>query len=137
MVRTDIEVYRDNIAKAQKKQEILKEQLAKLDEKLSKNKKLLNAELEKKRTQNCRKMGELIYARFGDDITPDEFEEMITFILLNNEIRRYVESEKKKRKAAERTIAVDTDNNGDMVPDQLTVENAVPVSDDSTGADEN
>lgn len=99
----------ESIAKAQKKQAELKADLDKNEAKLAKLKKDLCAELDKQKTQNCRKMGEIIYAKFGDDISPTEFEDMLTFIFLNDEIREYVEAEKKKRKAAEEAIVTDTE----------------------------
>ena len=37
---------------------------------------------------------------FGEDITPNEFEKKMNELLLINEIREYIESEKEKRKAA-------------------------------------
>ncbi|MBR1432625.1 hypothetical protein [Ruminococcus sp.] len=100
---------RASIAKVQKKQRELSAEVEKTETKLAKLEKELHAELDKQKTQNCRKMGELIYEKFGDDITPSEFEEMIAFIFLNDEIREYIESEKKKRKAAESAIAKDTE----------------------------
>ncbi len=99
----------ESIAKAQRKQAELRADLDKNEAKLAKLKKDLSAELDKQKTQNCRKMGEIIYAKFGDDISPTEFEDMLTFIFLNDEIREYVETEKKKRKAAEEAIVTDTE----------------------------
>ena len=102
------EALRMSIAKAQKRQRELSAEVDKTEAKLAKLEKELHAELDKQKTQNCRKMGELIYEKFGDDITPSEFEEMISFIFMNDEIREYIESEKKKRKAAEAAIVKDT-----------------------------
>ena len=112
---------RASIAKAQKKQRELSAEVEKTETKLAKLEKELHAELDKQKTQNCRKMGELIYEKFGDDITPSEFEEMIAFIFLNDEIREYIESEKKKRKAAEAAIANNTIID-DTLPDSLPSE---------------
>ena len=121
--------------------------LCKTETKLAKLEKELHAELDKQKTQNCRKMGELIYERFGDDITPSEFEEMISFIFMNDEIREYIESEKKKRKAAEAAIVNDTEI-CDNAPDPLSPKNekskSVSIisdddfsdSDDETNADD-
>ena len=115
--------------------------------KLAKLKKDLSAELDKQKTQNCRKMGEIIYAKFGDDISPSEFEDMLTFIFLNDEIREYVESEKEKRKAAEEAIVTDTEIT-DTLSEQSPPKNAksesvenisyddVSDSDDDTDADD-
>ena len=137
----------ESIAKAQKKQAELKADLDKNEAKLAKLKKDLSAELERQKTQNCRKMGELIYEKFGDDITPSEFEDMIAFIFMNDEIREYIESEKKKRKAAEKAIATDTEIT-DTLSEQSPPKNAksesvanifyddVSDSDDNTDADD-
>lgn len=113
----------ESIAKAQRKQAELRADLDKNEAKLAKLKKDLSAELDKQKTQNCRKMGEIIYAKFGDDISPTEFEDMLTFIFLNDEIRDYVEAEKKKRKATEKAIVEDTEIS-DTLSDQSPPENA-------------
>ena len=112
------EALRASIAKAQKRQRELMTEVDKTETKLAKLEKELHAELDKQKTQNCRKMGELIYEKFGYDITPSEFEEMIAFIFMNDEIREYIESEKKKRKAAEAAIVNDTEIY-DNVPEPL------------------
>ncbi len=103
------EALRTSIAKAQKRQRELMSEVDKTEAKLAKLEKEFSIELDRQKTQNCRKMGELIYEKFGDDITPSEFEEMISFIFLNDEIREYIESEKKKREAAEKAIVTDTE----------------------------
>lgn len=137
----------ESIAKAQRKQAELRADLDKNEAKLAKLKKDLCAELDKQKTQNCRKMGEIIYAKFGDDISPTEFEDMLTFIFLNDEIREYVETEKKKRKVAEEAIVTDTEIT-DMLPKQYPPKNEksesptsvyeedVPDSNDDTDVDD-
>ena len=92
-------------------------------------------------------MGEIIYAKFGDDISPTEFEDMLTFIFLNDEIRDHVEAEKKKRKAAEKAIVTNTEIT-DTLSEQSPPKNAksesvanisyddVPDSDDDTDVDD-
>ena len=141
------EALRTSIAKAQKRQRELMSEVDKTEAKLAKLEKELSAELDRQKTQNCRKMGELIYEKFGDDITPSEFEDMIAFILLNDEIREYVETEKKKRKAAEEAIVTDTEIT-DTLSEQSPPKNAksefvanifyddVSDSDDDTDADD-
>lgn len=138
---------RASIAKAQKRQRELMTEVDKTETKLAKLEKELHAELDKQKTQNCRKMGEIIYAKFGDDISPSEFEDMLTFIFLNDVIREYVEAEKKKRKAAEKAIATDTEIT-DMLSKQSTPTNSksesvknisyddISDSDDDTNADD-
>ena len=137
----------ESIAKAQRKQAELKADLDKNEAKLAKLKKDLCAELDKQKTQNCRKMGEIIYAKFGDDISPTEFEDMLTFIFLNDEIREYVETEKKKRKAAEAAIVKDTEiseNTSESLPQESEKSKSISIisdddildSDDDTNADD-
>ena len=55
---------------------------------------------------------------FGEDITPDEFEKEMKELLLINEIKEYIESEREKRKAAaennsDETANDEPDNNTD------------------------
>ena len=136
-----------SIAKAQKRQRELMSEVDKTEAKLAKLEKELSAELDRQKTQNCRKMGELIYEKFGDDITPSEFEDMIAFIFLNEEIREYVETEKKKRKTAELAIVKGTEIS-DTAPELLPPKNEksrslnsiindiINDSDDDTDADD-
>ena len=56
------ESLRASIAKAQKRQRELMTEADKTETKLEKE---LHAELDKQKTQNCRKMGEIIYEKFG------------------------------------------------------------------------
>jgi hypothetical protein len=57
---------------------------------------------------------------FGEDITPDEFEKEMNELLLINEVKEYIESERAKRKAdVENKIKEDTQNNS-MVSDDNT-----------------
>ena len=55
---------------------------------------------------------------FGEDITPDEFEKEMKELLLINEVKEYIESEREKRKAAaennsDETANDEPDNNTD------------------------
>ena len=141
------EALRASIARAQKRQRELMTEVDKTETKLAKLEKELHAELDKQKTQNCRKMGEIIYAKFGDDISPTEFEDMLTFIFLNDEIREYVEAEKKKRKAEEKAIVADTEitdtHSEQSPPKNAKSESAANISyddvsdsDDDTDADD-
>ena len=47
---------------------------------------------------------------FGEDITPDEFEKEMNELLLINEVKEYIESEREKRKAAAENNSDETDN---------------------------
>ena len=67
---------------------------------------------------------------FGEDITPDEFEKEMKEMLLINEVREYIESEREKRKAAaEKKIE-------EIIPSENEIEDNVQndsfISDDNT-----
>ena len=47
---------------------------------------------------------------FWEDITPDEFEKEMKELLLINEVKEYIESEREKRKAAADNNSDETDN---------------------------
>ena len=72
-------------------------------------------------------LAEKVRIFFGEDITPDEFEKEMNELLLINEVREYIESEREKRKAgAEKNIEAiipaedeikEEAQNDSMVPD--------------------
>ena len=63
---------------------------------------------------------------FGEDITPDEFEKEMNELLLINEVKEYIESEREKRKSAaeknsvtvsKNTLQDNTSHSDNTVPD--------------------
>ena len=67
---------------------------------------------------------------FGEDIIPDEFEKEMNELMLINEVREYIVSEREKRKAAaEKNIE-------EIIPSENEIEDNVQndslISDDNT-----
>ena len=67
--------------------------------------------------ENNKGLAAVVREVFWDDITPDEFEKEMNELLLINEVKEYVESERAKRKSA-------AENNSDEIandePDNIT-----------------
>lgn len=71
--------------------------LSKLEESRNALKAKIDAEERKVRTHNLCQVGGLAYKYFGDDLTPDEFKELLDFIFSIKEVQEFINSEKEKR----------------------------------------
>lgn len=71
--------------------------LSKLEESRNALKAKIDAEERKVRTHNLCQVGGLAYKYFGDDLTPDEFKELLDFVFSINEVQEFINSEKEKR----------------------------------------
>ena len=71
--------------------------LSKLEESRNALKAKIDAEERKARTHNLCQVGGLAYKYFGDDLTPDEFKELLDFVFSINEVQEFINSEKEKR----------------------------------------
>ena len=69
--------------------------------KLEESRNALTAKIEgeerKVRTHNLCQVGGLAYKYFGDDLSPDEFKELLDFVFSINEVQEFINSEKEKR----------------------------------------
>jgi hypothetical protein len=79
-------------------------------------------------------LAEKVRTFFGEDITSDEFEKEMNELLLINEVREYIESEKEKRKAdvekkdeasipAEEEIKAEAQNDSMVSDDNMIAQN--------------
>lgn len=71
--------------------------LKKLEDKRKKIQNQIAEEERKKRTHNLCCVGGLVYKYFGDDISPEEFKEMLDFLFAIDEVQSFVTEEKEKR----------------------------------------
>ena len=71
--------------------------LSKLEESRNALKAKIDTEERKVRTHNLCQVGGLAYKYFGDDLTLDEFKELMDFIFSINEVQEFINSEKEKR----------------------------------------
>lgn len=80
------------------------EEQAKLD-KLEKSRaelrERIKKEEEKVRTHNLCGIGGLVYKYFGENLTPQEFKEILDVLFMMEEVQTFVDSEKEKRFARE------------------------------------
>ena len=76
------------------------EEQAKLD-KLEKSRaelrERIKKEEEKVRTHNLCSIGGLVYKYFGENLTPQEFKEILDVLFMMDEVQAFVDSEKEKR----------------------------------------
>lgn len=93
--------------------------LSKLEESRNALKAKIDAEERKVRTHNLCQVGGLAYKYFGDDLTPDEFKELLDFVFSINEVQNFINSEKEKRFLRDNPLVVLD------VPEKLN--EAVPV----------
>jgi hypothetical protein len=71
--------------------------LSKIEESRNALKAKIEGEERKVRTHNLCQVGGLAYKYFGDDISPDEFKELLDFIFSINEVQEFINSENEKR----------------------------------------
>ena len=71
--------------------------LSKLEESRNALKAKIDSEERKVRTHNLCQVGGLAYKYFGDDLSPDEFKELLDFVFSINEVQVFISSEKEKR----------------------------------------
>lgn len=71
--------------------------LSKIEESRNALKAKIEGEERKVRTHNLCQVGGLAYKYFGDDISPDEFKDLLDFIFSINEVQEFINSENEKR----------------------------------------
>lgn len=71
--------------------------LSKLEESRNALKAKIEGEERKVRTHNLCQVGGLAYKYFGDDLSPNEFKELLDFVFSINEVQEFINSEKEKR----------------------------------------
>ncbi len=95
--KNDIDEMRDKLARLNERAKSAEEELKRLEEKRKKVQNLIAEEERKKRTHNLCCVGGLVYKYFGDDISPEEFKEMLDSIFALDEVQDFVINEKEKR----------------------------------------
>jgi|BioPla2DNA2_1021312.scaffolds.fasta_scaffold35847_3 hypothetical protein len=66
--------------------------LSKLEESRNALKAKIDGEERKARTHNLCQVGGLAYKYFGDDLSPDEFKELLDFVFSINEVQDFINS---------------------------------------------
>ena len=95
--KNDVDEMRDKLARLNERTKSAEDGLKKLEEKRKKVQNLIAEEERKKRTHNLCCVGGLVYKYFGDDISPEEFKEMLDFLFAIDEVQDFVTNKKEKR----------------------------------------
>ena len=101
----------------------MQEKLARLNERTKSTEAELKR-LQEKRTHNLCGIGGLVYKYFGDDISPEEFKEMLDFLFAINEVQDFVTEEKEKRFLRDNPPVVISENTNLSGAENDIVENA-------------
>ena len=88
---------KENLARLNERSKSAEEELKRLEEKRKKVQNLIAEEERKRRTHNLCSVGGLVYKYFGDDISSEEFKEMLNFLFAIDEVQDFVTEEKEKR----------------------------------------
>lgn len=95
--KNDITKMKESLARLNERAKSAEEELKRLEEKRKKVQNLIAEEERKKRTHNLCCVGGLVYKYFGDDISPEEFKEMLDFLFAIDEVQDFVTKEQEKR----------------------------------------
>jgi len=95
--KNDVTKMKESLARLNERAKSAEEELKRLEEKRKKVQNLIAGEERKKRTHNLCSIGGLVYKYFGDDISPEEFKEMLDFLFAIDEVQDFVTNEKRKR----------------------------------------
>jgi len=108
--KNDVDEMRDKLARLNERTKSAEDGLKKLDDKRKKIQNLIAEEERKKRTHNLCSIGGLVYKYFGDDISPEEFKEMLDFLFAIGEVQSFVTEAKEKRFLRDNSLVVISEN---------------------------
>ena len=94
--KNDVIKMKESLARLNERAKSAEEELKRLEEKRKKIQNQIAEEERKKRTHNLCCVGGLVYKYFGDDISPEEFKEMLDFLFAIDEVQNFVTEEKEK-----------------------------------------
>ncbi len=95
--KNDVTKMKESLARLNERAKSTESELKRLEDKRKKIQNQIAEEERKKRTHNLCCVGGLVYKYFGDDISLDEFKEMLDFLFTIEEVQNYVTEEKEKR----------------------------------------
>ena len=95
--KNDVNKMKESLARLNERSKSAEAELKRLEEKRKKIQNSIAEEERKKRTHNLCGIGGLVYKYFGDDISSEEFKEMLDFLFAIDEVQVFVTEEKEKR----------------------------------------
>ena len=93
----DVGKMKERLARLNERAKSAEDELKRLEERRKKVQNLIAEEERKKRTHNLCGIGGLVYKYFGENLTPEEFKEMLDFLFAIDEVKNFVTEEKEKR----------------------------------------
>ena len=93
----DVGKMKEKLARLNERSKSAEDELKRLEEKRKKIQNSIAEEERKKRTHNLCGIGGLVYKYFGENLTPEEFKEMLDFLFAIGEVQEFVTGEKEKR----------------------------------------
>ena len=93
----DVGKMKEKLARLNERAKSAEDELKRLEEKRKKIQNSIAEEERKKRTHNLCGIGGLVYKYFGDDISQEEFKEMLDFLFAIDEVQEFVTAKKEKR----------------------------------------
>ncbi len=95
--KNDVGEMKERLAHLNERAKSAESELKRLEEKRKKVQNLIAEEERKKRTHNLCCVGGLVHKYFGEDISLEEFKEMLDFLFAIEEVRDFVAEKKEKR----------------------------------------
>lgn len=125
---TNVTTMQEKLARLNERTKSTEAELKRLEEKRKKIQNSIAEEERKKRTHNLCGIGGLVYKYFGDDISQEEFKEMLDFLFAIDEVQNFVTEEKEKRFLRDNppvVISENTNSVGNIIEsDNAKIENA-------------
>ncbi len=122
--KNDVDKMRGRLARLNERAKSAESELKRLEEKRKKVQNLIAEEERKKRTHNLCCVGGLVYKYFGEDISPEEFKEMLDYLFAIDEVQNFVTEEKEKRFLRDNPSIVISENTNLAKTENNKVENA-------------
>ena len=125
---TNVTTMQEKLARLNERAKSAEAELKRLEEKRKKIQNSIAEEERKRRTHNLCGIGDLVYKYFGDDISPEEFKEMLDFLFAIDEVQSFVTEEKEKRFLRDNPPVVISENTNSaenvIESDNAKIENA-------------
>ena len=122
--KNDLSKMKESLACLNERTKSTEAELKRLEKKRKKIQNSIAEEERKKRTHNLCGIGGLVYKYFGDDISQEEFKEMLDFLFAINKVQDFVTEEKEKRFLRDNPPVVISENTNLSGAENDIVENA-------------
>ncbi|MDE6595290.1 MAG: DUF3847 domain-containing protein [Oscillospiraceae bacterium] len=122
--KNDLSKMKESLARLNERSKSAEAELKRLEEKRKKVQNSIAEEERKKRTHNLCGIGGLVYKYFEDDVSPEEFKEMLDFLFAIDEVQNFVTKEKEKRFLRDNPPVVISENTNLSGAENDIVENA-------------